>query len=106
MRIRHCGICEISNITTVTCKENLWTLVLEAPLLFRHCVVCNSAAVDEVKYRTTWSGVDGRPFTRTNTVPVDDRANTANCAVIPPVVKDCETCCLAMRDERTLKELE
>jgi hypothetical protein len=28
MRIRHCGICEISNITTVTCKENLWTLEL------------------------------------------------------------------------------
>jgi hypothetical protein len=31
--------------------------------------------VDEVKYRTTWSAVDGRPFTRTNTVPMDDRAN-------------------------------
>jgi hypothetical protein len=35
----------------------------------------NFQSVDEVKYLTTWSAVDGRPFARTNTVPVDDRAN-------------------------------
>jgi hypothetical protein len=43
---------------------------------FSHCVGCNWAAVDVAKYRTTWSAVDGRPFTRINTVPVDDRAKT------------------------------
>jgi hypothetical protein len=49
--------------------------LVDPPLRFRHCVGCNSAAVDEVKYRTSWSAVDGRPFTRINTGPVDDRAN-------------------------------
>jgi hypothetical protein len=74
MRIRHCGICEISSITTVTCKRKLVDPCTIGSTSSSACVGCNSAAVDEVKYRTTWSAVDKRPFTRTNTVPVDDRA--------------------------------